>query len=450
MDASMSEPQNRSAYQVVMPRLGLTMTEARIIRWIKENGAWVKKGEPLFEIENEKATLEIESPANGYLKIMAQPGDVLPILHPVALLEGGDQIADHHRITTAEDQEEAAADQKRSHAAPQTTLDSRTGGVRATPKARSLAKRLGVDLLGVSGSGIRSMIQSGDVMQAYKNAVRISPVARRVAAESGVKLDGVSGSGPRGLVMRRDVDRLLEQHPRTIVPDASLQTLGGLRAIIAHRLSQGWQERPQVTLTTDADATEFSNLRQQINTEAENRQIPKISFNALLVRAACMALRDHPYMNVQLTQHGLMEFKQANIGFAVDTDRGLMVPVIHNAGAMSLVNINNRLIELAEQARAGQSQPDDLTGGTFTITNLGAYEIDAFTPIINPPECAILGVGRIVERPVGMNGQIVLRKMMALSLSFDHRLVDGAPAARFLQRIKQLIERPYLLTFSFE
>jgi pyruvate dehydrogenase E2 component (dihydrolipoamide acetyltransferase) len=446
----MSDNTSTSAYQVVMPRLGLTMTEARIISWLKEDGAWVDKGEPLFEIENDKATLEIESPSNGYLKIQAQPGEVLPILQPVALLEGGDPTADHHRTSVTEELLPASTSPNHPEQLNQTVSPSPVERLRATPKARSLARQLGVDLQRVTGTGIRGMIQASDLKQVQKDAARISPVARRVAAETGLNLDQVSGSGPRGLVMRRDIDRMLEQKIQSSPDDAQLQSLGGLRAIIAARLTQGWRERPQVTLTTDADATEFANLRQQINAEFETKAQQKLSYNALLVRTACLALRDCPYMNVQLTPQGLTVFDQAHIGFAVDTDRGLLVPVIHDAGSKSLVEINNRLIELADQARTGSSHPDNLAGSTFTITNLGAYEIDAFTPIINPPECAILGVGRIIERPVGLNGQVVLRKMMSLSLSFDHRLVDGAPAARFLQRIKQLIERPYLLTFSSE
>jgi pyruvate dehydrogenase E2 component (dihydrolipoamide acetyltransferase) len=444
----MSDKASASAYQVVMPRLGLTMTEGRIISWLKEDGEWVEKGSPLFEIENDKATLEIESPANGYLKIQAQPGEVLPVLKPVALLEGGDGIADHHRTAVAEPEVNRQPLTPSRHSVSGEPVQMNV--VRATPKARALARQMGIDLQSINGTGMRGMIQAGDVKQAQKEPVRVSPVARRVAAESGVRLEEVAGSGPRGQIMRRDIDRMLDGKPQPASGDDSLRSLGGLRAIIASRLSQGWRERPQVTLTTDADATELVNLRIQVNSEFESKAQQKLSYNALLVRAACLALHDCPYMNVQLTQQGLQQFDETHIGFAVDSERGLLVPVIHHAGDKSLLEINRELLALAERARKGQSSPEELSGSTFTITNLGAYEIDAFTPIINPPECAILAVGRILERPVGLNGQIVLRHMMALSLSFDHRLVDGAPAARFLQRIKQLIERPYLLTFSTE
>jgi pyruvate dehydrogenase E2 component (dihydrolipoamide acetyltransferase) len=198
-----------------------------------------------------------------------------------------------------------------------------------------------------------------------------------------------------------------------------------------------------VTLTTDVDATELVAARTHLLGELGE----KVAYDALLIMIVARALREFPYMNVRLTDQGIEMLPQINISAAVDTERGLLVPVVRQADQMRLAEINRTLREQAERARAGRSLPDDLTGGTFTITNLGMYGIDTFTPIINPPECAILGVGRILARPVGLNGQIVLREMMALSLSFDHRLVDGAPAARFLARISQLIERPSILAF---
>jgi pyruvate dehydrogenase E2 component (dihydrolipoamide acetyltransferase) len=217
-----------------------------------------------------------------------------------------------------------------------------------------------------------------------------------------------------------------------------------LRGIIAERLSQSWRERPQVTLTTDADATNLVAARQQLNAELASTG-EKISYNALLIKLVAQALHEQPNINVQLTASGLQTMSEINIGLAVDTERGLLVPVVRDPLQKSLRQINADMLALAERAVKGRSHPDDLSGGTFSVTNLGAYEIDAFTPLVNPPECAILGVGRIVSKPVGLNGQIVLRDMLALSLSFDHRLVDGAPAAKFLQRVKQLIERPFTL-----
>jgi pyruvate dehydrogenase E2 component (dihydrolipoamide acetyltransferase) len=285
------------------------------------------------------------------------------------------------------------------------------------------------------------MVVAGDV-PAAPAPLRASPVARKMAAEASLDLTAVPGSGPRGMVMRRDIERVLTE-PAPAAQSATPQPLplSGLRGIIAERLSAGWRERPQVTITTEADATNLVSARQQMLAETGE----KIAYDAFLVKCVARALAEHPALNARLGPAGIELLPDINVGVAVDTERGLLVPVVQGAPRLSLRQVQAQLQTLAERARAGRSLPDDLAGGTFTITNLGMYEIDAFTPIINPPECAILGVGRIVARPVGLNGQVVLRDMLALSLSFDHRLVDGGPAARFLQRIKQLVERPFAL-----
>jgi pyruvate dehydrogenase E2 component (dihydrolipoamide acetyltransferase) len=323
-------------------------------------------------------------------------------------------------------------------------LPEAESGVRASPKARTLARQLNIPLEGISGTGIRDMVVAEDVERAahsVKSAVKVSPIAQRIAEEAGVDLATVAGSGAGGRIMREDVERRLSSLSKQ---EGKPLPLSGLRGIIAERLSQSWRERPQVTLTTDADATNLVAARQQLNAELASTG-EKISYNALLIKLVAQALHEQPNINVQLTSSGLQTMPEINIGLAVDTERGLLVPVVRSPLQKSLRQVNAEILALAERAIKGRSQPDDLSGGTFSVTNLGAYEIDAFTPLVNPPECAILGVGRIVSKPVGLNGQIVLRDMLALSLSFDHRLVDGAPAAKFLQRVKQLIERPFAL-----
>jgi pyruvate dehydrogenase E2 component (dihydrolipoamide acetyltransferase) len=295
------------------------------------------------------------------------------------------------------------------------------------------------------------MIVAADVEQAAaaQAAIKVSPVARKLAAEAGLDPVTVAGTGPRGRVLRHDVARALRETQEaapavSAEPTGATQALTGLRGVIAARLSASWRERPHVTLTTEADATNLVSARQQVIAESGI----KVSYNAFLVALVARALREQPHVNVRLSKSGIEQLAQVNVGVAVDTERGLLVPVVRDAASKHLIQIHHTLQELVERAIAGHSLPDDLTGGTFTLTNLGAYEIDAFTPIINPPESAILGVGRIVNKPVGLDGQIVLRDMLTLSLSFDHRLIDGAPAARFLQRVKQLVERPFALAFS--
>jgi pyruvate dehydrogenase E2 component (dihydrolipoamide acetyltransferase) len=304
------------------------------------------------------------------------------------------------------------------------------------------------------------MVVAADVEQAAAGVatVKASPVARRLAAQAGVDLSTVAGSGPGGRIMRQDIEIAANQDvgaqhaasPPAAPPQPSpleekhAQPLTGLRAVIADRLSASWRERPHVTLTTEADATNLVSARQQLMEELGQ----KVAYDALLVALAARALQELPGMNVRLAEGGLQRLSEINIGVALDTERGLLVPVVRDAAAKSLLQIQRALAELAERALAGRSLPDDLSGGTFTITNLGMFDVDAFTPIINPPESAILGVGRIVAKPVAVDRQVVVRDMLTLSLSFDHRLIDGAPAARFLQRVKQLVERPFALALG--
>lgn len=439
----MDNKETASSFQVVMPRLGLTMTEARITEWLKPEGAWVEKGTPLFVLEHEKATLEIEAPASGRLHILVPVEQVVPILTPIATLERGASPLPPASGVEMAHLSPAASAEKAVPASAALSVNPPAGeAVRATPKARALARRQGISLLGLTGSGPRGMLTSMDLKASAEKPVKASPIAKKLAQEMGVDLTAVSGSGPRGQVMRRDVERA--STPAMAPAPNHLAALTGLRGIIARRLAASWIERPQVTLNTEADATYMVALRQQIQAECNL----KISYNAVLVKLVAQALKEHPDLNVQLTPAGLIVMPEINIGVAVDTERGLMVPVLRQAGAHSLFEIHAALQGLTQRAIEGHSLPDELSGGTFTITNLGMYEIDAFTPIINPPECAILGVGRIIFKPVGLNGQVVLREMMALSLSFDHRLVDGAPAARFLLRIKTLIERCFLIGMS--
>jgi pyruvate dehydrogenase E2 component (dihydrolipoamide acetyltransferase) len=230
-----------------------------------------------------------------------------------------------------------------------------------------------------------------------------------------------------------------------VSPEPRREPLTGVRKIIAERMSASAHTTAPVTLMTEADATELVQLRRVMREHLEVSLGHAPSYVDILVFIVARALREYPYMNARLAGEEIEVLPVVNVGVAVDTENGLLVPVIRDADTMGIADIGRMLRELATQARAGQSMPDDLRGGTFTITNLGMYDVDGFTPIINPPECAILGAGRIREQPAVRAGQVCVRSIMVLSLTFDHRLVDGAPAARFLQRIKQLVEQPSLL-----
>ena len=440
----MSDQEFTSSYQVVMPRLGLTMVEGKIVEWYKKDGEWVEKGEPLFSIENEKATLDIESPASGKLEIQIEPDIVVPILNPVGLIHTKEKSSSHHAVQK-EVQSTAAVAPSTTEKVPVVASNKSLEQIRISPRARKAARDAGLDLSQVPGTGMRGMIVIADLPEKTAevlHAIKATPLARKLAAEAGVDLAGVSGSGPRGMVRKEDVEKCRQSIPAPVEP-AAPEPLIGLRKVIAERLGKSWIERPQANLTTEVDASLFVKAREQINRELSKKEM-KISYNTLLIKLVAQAISEYPYMNVSLLPEGLQQHNQVNVGLAVDTSRGLMVPVVKDADHKNFECIQQDLDAIIQRTLEGTASWDDLTGGTFTITNLGAYEIDAFTPLINPPESAILGVGRIHEKPVVVDGQIAVREMMSLSISFDHRLVDGAPAARFLQRVKQFIEQPFL------
>ncbi len=457
----------RTQQDVVMPKLGMTMQEATILEWHAQDGDWIEKGDVLFTIETEKAALDIEAPASGTLQILMPAGQTVPVKERVARLLQSQERASEEPSGSGREMERTQEEGPRPEVVAEEIVP-------ASPKARAMAHREGVSLTEIDGTGPRGMIVVADVERmslrlpfskrkqtqeatrpdlierARHREIKVSPIARRVAAEAGLDdLSGITGTGPRGRVMREDVERALvtertsseEPAPEMEEMETKVRPLSGPRAVTAERLSISWRERPHVTLTTEADASNLVGAREQLAAELEQ----KVSYNAFLVMLVSRALREHPYMNARFTEEGVEELPQINVGVAVDTERGLLVPVVRDPGSKDLLEIEETLRQRLRRAKTGNSLPDELTGSTFTITNLGMYDVDAFTPIINPPESAILGLGRIVAKPVVVDGQVVVRDRMTLSLSFDHRVVDGGPAARFLQRVKQLVERPFAL-----
>ena len=433
----------KKSYNVIMPKLGMTMTQATIVEWYAEDGDEVSKGDVLFTLETEKSTLDIEAPASGILHIRVPALETAPVKTVIAVIESA---SDSESKASAEAGAATGADET----AP--SLSDTDAPIRASPKARALAREENISLASladIEGSGPRDMIVEADVKAALASRaeVQATPVARRLAEHLEVDLSQVSGSGPRGRVIKADVERAAspEASPEEKPPSAPQPALPleGLRGIIAERLSASWRARPHVTVMREIDATAMVALREQIT--AERPDHGKLSYNALIVRAATLALREHPHINVQLTEDGIVQMPDINIGLAVDTERGLLVPVLHQADAKPLLELDAALKALAQRALEGRCLPDELTGGAFTVTNLGMYGVEAFTPIINPPESAILGVGSIIAKPAVHQGEIAIRQMMTLSLVFDHRVIDGAPAARFLQRITHLLEHPVTL-----
>jgi len=436
------------AKEAIMPKMGQTMEEGTIVEWFVQEGDQVKRGDPLFKFESDKAALEAEAPASGtLLKILRSAGEAVPILEIVALIgEPGEDISDY--LSGAPDVERLDTAPEPTSVAPTPEPGVQIGAIErrpgerifASPRARRVAREAGVSLEQIAGTGPEDRIIERDVQAYISTQPKATPMARKLAAEAGLELAGVIGSGAGARVMKADVAQAMAVTAEPAVP-LQVVPMSGVRAIIAERMSAGAQTTAPVTLTTEVDASRLVEMREGFKRSPLAGDIVP-SYNDVLTLIVGRVLQEQPHMNARLIDD---QIEQVNIGVAVDTERGLLVPVIRDVQTKGLGQIATDFRSLMERAREGQSLPDDLTGGTFTITNLGIFDIDAFTPIMNLPECAILGAGRIVEKPIVVNGQVAVGQMMALSLTFDHRVNDGAPAARFLQRIKQLIEQPYLL-----
>jgi pyruvate dehydrogenase E2 component (dihydrolipoamide acetyltransferase) len=385
--------------EVTMPKFGLTMHEGTIQRYFKAVGETVNAGEPLYEVETEKVLYEVESPASGIFALaLFEEGATVECGVAIAVIaQAGDDVA----AIRARYQVPAAA--------------SSNGEVKATSQSTS--------------SPAQSKNPTGERRP-------VSPIARKLATELGVNLDDVSGSGPGGRVTREDVERAAKSAKpgaaMTPESDRHVIPLRGMRKTIAERMHQSLRDSAQLTITTEADVSPATELRERIKREFD------FTYTDMLIQAAARALTKHPRMNSRLDGTNIVSSAEINVGLAISLDDGLIVAVIRDAAHKSLRDIAALTREMGVKARGGKLKLEDITGGTFTITNLGTYGIDAFTPILNPGETGILGVGRIIEKPAIYRGEMTRRSMMTLSLTFDHRVIDGAPAAQFLQTVIEL------------
>ncbi|MCD6285649.1 MAG: 2-oxo acid dehydrogenase subunit E2 [Anaerolineae bacterium] len=467
-------------YEIILPKLGQTVEEGRIVEWLKEEGDAVDRGDVLFTVETDKAVLDVEATRKGVLrKILVGEGELRPVLTVVGLItrKADDPLEEAGAPAEAPVVSELPMPAKMAGAvAPSGEKPARIGRLFASPRARKFAREHSVAIEDVKGTGPKGRIVERDVMDYLASSPAgvpaASPVAQRLAADLGVDLRTLTGTGPQGRIVKADVEAAAAlvvpevpvpapAAPAVVAPEAAVAEVGGtlaevplsgIRAVIAQRMHESHQVTAPVTLTMEVDATTFVVLRESLKDSLAEELGFNLGYNDLLVKLSAKALRQFPYMNAQLDEAGgvagggvIRHLDAVHVGLAVDTERGLLVPHVSNADRKGLVEIARDIRAMAERARTGRSLPDELSGGTFTITNLGMYEVDGFTPIINYPEAAILGVGRIKATPAVVDGEITVRQMVWLSLTFDHRLVDGAPAARFLQYIKRLIEEPYLL-----
>jgi pyruvate dehydrogenase E2 component (dihydrolipoamide acetyltransferase) len=439
---------------VEMPKMGDTMEEGKILRWIKKEGDPVKRGESLAEVETDKVNIEIESFASGVLrKILVPEGHSAPIGAGIALIGAPD---------------EPLQEEKRSNGAtkiPPAKL------VETSPIVKEVQETYTSQVVPQpEGVSVRTNMQQGRIF--------ISPIARRLAEEHQLDYSKLHGTGPNGRIIKMDVEAALasQQQPVAAVMSAAgaqptqlaamppleaLPTLEptstgidagevveipltSMRRTIARRLSQSMQTAPHFYVTSVIDTGKLAALRQQINEYAATETVPvKVSFNDLIIKAVARALVRMPQVNVSFAEDRLIQKKQVHIGVAIALEQGLIVPVLHNADSSGILDIARETRRLAEAARTGKLRPEDLSGGTFTVSNLGMFDVDSFTAVINPPESAILAIGSITPTPVAVDGQVVVRERMKVTLSSDHRAIDGATAARFLQEVKHLLEEPF-------
>jgi pyruvate dehydrogenase E2 component (dihydrolipoamide acetyltransferase) len=429
---------------VVMPKLGLTMTEGTVSSWLKKEGDEVKEGEPLFEVETDKLTNTIEATASGVLrKIIVAAGATVPVLDKVAVIAAADE--DISGLLSGGAAPAAEAAPAAAAAAPAAAAPA-GGHVVASPRAKKLAKEKGIDIALVKGTGPNGRITEDDVNNYVpapaapaapaEPAVKASPLAAKVAADAGIDLKDVPN---HGRVLAQDILAFLENSREKGKEDEREEVvpMNGMRKAIAKNMLNSHMTSPTVTFNLGVDMSAMKNYREQLKTKDI-----KVSYTDLLVKFVAKALTEYPLLNCSVEDNKIIYKHYINMGVAVALDNGLVVPNIVDADKKTLTQIHDEVKELATAARGGTLPMEKLHGGTFTITNLGMYGIESFSPIINQPEVAILGVTTMEDKPVVRNGEIVIRPIMNLSLTADHRVVDGSVAAEFLQRVKTLLENP--------
>lgn len=500
------------ATEIILPALGMAQETGKIVRWLKAAGEQVNKGEPIAEIETDKATVELEAPATGLLTITAAEGDDVPVGQVIALIQ---DARERERATQPQPADVTAAVQASTSTAPSpiaapTTVESNgnrrngTSVVQTTSLATRIATEYNVDLSLVTPQGKDQRIKMSDVVayvqrtqesQGQQSAKTVAPVlrtsetrlpmaspkARRLAKEQGKDLSTIRGTGPAGAILAADIigatfmtptastvhTNSVDATPMTPTTRATptvgtsfitptTNTVGAtpmtptdntvepntVWRIMAERTTQSWTSTPHFMLTREVNVTRLIAWRTHLLKRSKGDNESKVTYTDLLVKAVALILRDHPRLNASWSAGKITLHPQINVGIAVASDDGLIVPIIHNADTLSIAEIAQRRKDVATRTQAGKIRPEDLANGTFTISNLGMYGVDAFNAIINAPQVAILAVGRIVERVVPVAGQPQVQPMMTLTLSCDHRVIDGARGAQFLRALAEVIEEP--------
>jgi pyruvate dehydrogenase E2 component (dihydrolipoamide acetyltransferase) len=408
------------ATRVDVPQLGLTMETGTILQWVKAEGETVEKGQPVVVIQTDKVEYEVEAPVAGtVLKIAAREGEELPVGSLMCVIGApGEDVSG--LLGPVKDKRDKAEPRAESQEPSAESREPRAASREAAP------------------------------VRAPGERVKASPVAKKLAEEHGIDVGTLRGTGPDGRIVREDVERAIAEkgrEPRATSREGKTATpesipLAGIRKVIFDRMGQSWREAARVTMFADADMTEVVRLRGAKGAEWERRFGIKPSYSDLIHLAVARALREEPRINCRLDGQAVRIRREVNLSFAVDLGEGLVAVVIKDADKKPLGDLAKAARDLAERARTNKLSQDDMADGTFTVTNLGGLGVESFTPIINQPQAGILGIGKILEKPVVIAGGIHVRSMMTLSIVFDHRLLDGAPAAKFLAKVKALLEDP--------
>ena len=447
---------------IIMPKQGLLMEEGTITKWLAKEGEQTTEGAPLFEMETDKLTITMDSTATGtVLKILHPEGDTVPITQPIAIVgEPGEDISgllgDAPAATPrAAEKPRASAAEAAPAAAPVPAVEHAPGErVFSSPRARLRAEENGVDIAAVPGSGPDGLVVERDVQNYIANQPAVTPLAANQARIQGIDLSGLTGTGPNGKITTEDLHiasaavepaPAAEPIPGQLTRGTRTEAMSGMRKVISRNMLTSKSTNAQTNHRMVVDMTAAVALRRQYKALGI-----KISYNDIIVRACAKALQDFPIVNASVDGSDIVYHDYVNIGTAVSVPGGLIVPVIRDADIIGLTGIAAKSAELIEKAREGRLTEADYHGGTFTVSSLGMFDLDDFVAIINPPESAILAVGKIAKTPVVVTDeegedQVVIKSMCALCLSYDHRIIDGAEAAKFLQKVKSYLQNPILL-----
>ena len=454
------------AFEIIMPKLGVDMQEGEIIEWKKQEGDVVNEGDILLEIMSDKTNMELEAEDSGVLlKITRQAGETVPVTEVIGYIGAeGEVVADNAASAPAAEaapQVEEVVTVEAPVVAAQAPVVHEGGKVRATPKARKLARELGIDLAQVPGTGAKGRVHADDVENFKGAQPKATPLARKIAADLGIDLASVSGTGFGGKITKEDILAIsapaqvkeaaaapvVEAKPEKVLPEGvEVIPMSAMRKAISKGMTHSYLTAPTFTLNYDVDMTNLMALRKQVLDPIMNKTGMKVTFTDLIGLAVVRTLmkEEHRYLNASLIDdaQNIELHKFVNLGIAVGLDDGLIVPVVHGADKMSLSEFVVASKDVIKKAQAGKLKAAEMSGSTFSITNLGMFGTKSFNPIINQPNSAILGVSATIQTPVVVDGEVVVRPIMGLCLTIDHRIVDGMNGAKFMVDLKHLIENP--------